>query len=305
MTVIGSVIPAVASASSRKAWAHFGIAAGLLSAAAVAWYAAFGKYHFSKLPVPPPEIVKVDADHQLQEFPKSIGRYRLAENEPGLPPGGVVRVPDDELGTLGMTKHKYNWYYIGFYRDTRWTGYPPRYVRLDLAYYTGILEAAPHVPDICVVSGGGRILDADSGDLDAPVDNLPEAWGRYWIPRFKIHRTVYEIPSKDSSPPSKSSQYYFFSVNGKPAAGRNEVRWVLADLRMKYAYFAKVQVAELYGNPDAAASDAVARDFLREALPVIVKYLPSVDDVRRLEEQGGNPEAAPADTQASTQKARD
>jgi hypothetical protein len=264
-----------ASADSRAGWMHFAIAAGVLLVATAGWTAAIKGLNlvFAKLPVPPPEAVKTE-DHRLLEFPKRLGPYVLAEGEYADAPKGWLQVKEDELGTLGMGGHAFNWYYMALYRDGR-SG-AGHHVRLDITYYTGLLDPVPHVPDVCIVAGGGSVLPQESGPLEVSFPSLEPPWDH-----IRVFRTAYEVNRRDVGS-TKSAQYYFFSVNGRPAHDRLAVRGALADLRLKYCYFAKIQTATHEPVANMAASDAVCQDFLRYALPEVLRYLPSAAEVERL-----------------------
>ena len=65
---------------------------------------------------------------------------------------------------------------------------------------------------------------------------------------------------------------YFFSVNGRFAAKRDDVRWHLASLRLKYAYFSKVELSFTGRDvPDTAKVTEVAGRFLSKVLPILMR----------------------------------
>ena len=80
----------------------------------------------------------------------------------------VLLQTKEDLDTLGVMKHKLNWYFAGIFRDVRtrgeagWKG--KHYVRLDVTYYTGLLDAVPHIPDACLGAGGFTIIPDESQD---------------------------------------------------------------------------------------------------------------------------------------------
>jgi hypothetical protein len=261
---------------------HFSIAAGLLLAATVGWTAVIKglDLYFAKQPVPPPAVVQTE-DHRLTSFPKRIGPYVLAAGLFKDAPEGTTTVTEDVMGTLGMNKHKYNWYYMATFRDTRPNASEAnRFLRLDVTYYTGLIDAMPHIGDVCIVASGGRVLDDQGGAVEVTVPGQAPPWNR-----FDVRRTVYEILPTEKNrlgEQSLSSQYHVFSVNGRPIEARDKARAVLADLRMKYCYYAKIQTATVFSQPDVAAADAANREFLSYMVPVALEYLPSEAEVERL-----------------------
>lgn len=268
--------PAAARGGSRAGWVHFGIAAGLLLVAGVGLGAAVKLLglHPVKAPVPPPAFLVID-DGQLQNFPRKLGPYELAVGLSPSIPEGIVKPEKDELATLGMNDYKDNWYYFAFYRDTR-PGRQGRVVRLNITYYTGLLDMVPHIPDICLVAGGNEILEAESGPVDVTVRGASPPWNA-----FTVYRTVYATPGDNGRPAGKGAQYYFFSVNGQLVSSRADVRLILSDLWLSHAYYAKIQLAG-DSEDNLQASDELCRDFLTHAMPEILRFLPSAADVEQL-----------------------
>ena len=102
-----------------------------------------------------------------------------------------------------------------------------------------------------------------------------------------VYRTMYVQKNH------KTAQYYFFSVNGRPTADWKMVRGTLTLPWVKYCYFAKVQLGAFgveYGRlrpeADAAKGDEVCQDFLNYALPAVLRFLPSAEDVESLGKTG-------------------
>ena len=102
-----------------------------------------------------------------------------------------------------------------------------------------------------------------------------------------VCRTTYVL--RDHVTPAV--QYHLFYMNGDPTSRWEVVRGRLALPWVKYCYFAKVQVMLFAADPegrmlrpesDPQTCDEVCAHFLRQALPEIVRFLPSADDVERL-----------------------
>ena len=284
--------------SSRRGWVHFAVAAGILLSAAVGWNGVFWrlKVALAKYPVPWPSCVKVQ-DYRLTNFPEKIGPYVIVQDgefsaKKDGTPDGIEILREDVLESLGTTASNLNWYYMATYRDTRIAGSlregKGRYIRLEITYYTGLLDAVPHVPERCLFAGGFTILYEQSGPMPFEVKSpqiaakLPRAWRR-----FNLYRTV------GAKGREKTAEYFVFSMNGVPTARWEVVRGKLMLFTVRYCYFAKIQVAVfkvgryqgrvgLINETDLRASDQACRDFLEYALPEILKYLPSSDDVKKL-----------------------
>ncbi len=273
---------------------HFVVAAGMLLLASVAWNTVLAGKYFAKKPVPPPPHAKFE-EHRLTNFPARIGPYvlvgdgdplgaGLSESEGKKPdglPDGITVLRAEDLDTLGTLKDDWNWYYMAVYRDTRvapgGNGYR---IRLDITYYTGLLEAVPHVGERCIVAGGGTIIYDQSKPIPVRFPVLPAAW-KNWKD-IEAYRTTYEVFNRDGTV-ARASQYHFFSMNGKPEWDWMKVRWDMGALSLKYCYFAKVQIAAQMPEPDVEKSDAVCREFLEYVLPEVLQFFASADDVKKME----------------------
>jgi len=283
----------------RGGGVHFYVAAGILAAAASGFHTAKETLGvvLVKSPVPPPARVRT-REQRLVSFPETIGHYRLAgdgdleyDKRTKKPvkdgkPDGILELRHEQLDEMDITKHPLNWYYSGLFVDT--TPGPLRVFQINITYYTGTLDAIPHVPEICLRAGGGKVLSEDCGDVSVALPGMKPPWDR-----FEIRRTAYGRYGKDDMPlldsrgdPVKSAEYYVFSMNGKPTCSRTEMRLKLAWPLDKYCYYAKVQVAPPRVEATLAEQDAACREFLREVMPVVLEYLPSAGDVEALSRRG-------------------
>ena len=281
-----------AAQAVSSGWVHFALAAGVLLVAAVGWNTAMSwlKWTMAKEPVPPPAAVEV-REHRLVNFPREIGPYLLADDGelttvPDGRPDGLREVRDDILETLGVEAHEMNWYHMAVYRDTRVEGAyntgGGQYVQLDITYYTGLLDAVPHVGERCIIAGGGIIVPGASKSMSVSVPSAAPPWDR-----FDIYRTAYEFSDRRGGPSRRSAQYHVFSMNGRPTERWERVRGELTLPWVKYCYYAKIQWATLRPEPDFAKNDAVCRDFISYALPVVLRFLPTTDDIEKLKASGG------------------
>lgn len=269
---------------SRRGWIHFALAAGLLLFVAVAWNIVMRGKYFAKKPVPPPARAEFEK-HRLTNFPDSIGPYVLAgdgelsEKLDGKPDGLLIE-REENLETLGTLKNDWNWYYMAVYRDTRAEPDSSRqYIRLDITYYTGLLDAVPHVGERCIVAGGGTIIHSDCKPITVGLPTLSAAWKKWRD--IKVFRTTYEV-RRSNSAATRASQYHIFAMNGEPNCRWEIVRWDMGALTLKYCYFAKIQITTRTPEPDVEKSDAFCREFLEYVLPEVLQFLPSADDVKKM-----------------------
>jgi len=271
-------------------WIHFGVAAGILLLAAVGFHTAVAslRIHLVKAPVPWPEGTEV-AEHRLMSFPERIGAYvqaadgELNRETDGEPDGAQV-IAKELLDEMDVTKSPQNWYFQGIYRDSRAPGtYKTRgglYFWLSITYYTGMSDPVPHVAEVCLGASGADILARETVTLTVPTDQ-PE-WRS-----VGVRRVAYAI-RRPGAETLTSAQYYLFSMNGTPTSSRTKVRKDLMLPWNKYCYYAKIQVAMLRPQRDLRAGDDACREFLREAIAAALRFLPSAEDVEKLERIDGN-----------------
>ena len=176
-------------------------------------------------------------------------------------------------------------------------------VQLHLAYYTGQVDAIPHVPDRCMVAGGYIPLTPEPFTLDVDVDQsswradehhsldgepYPFVWGknvmtqeqeaiRMPIGDFQLRTTQF------SHPKLKNEQIfagYFFVANGKTTAYPERIRLIAFDPSEKHAYYCKIQFTTVASRSFGTESfREVVSAFTSEALPEIMKCLPDWVDV--------------------------
>jgi len=299
---------ASAAGVGKRARLHFAIAAAVLLVAGAGWHSIMAVLHWTmdKKPVPWPATIQPEdvVDHRLTSFPDKLGkpdqqgqqwRYVLAEDgelsrngQRDGAPDGIIEIRDEDLKSMGTKAHRLNWYYSGLYRDTRAEGVGGggrRYVQMHVTYYTGLLDAVPHVPERCLGAGGARVVPGQSRTVPVSVPSAPPPWQN-----FAMYRTTYEDPKRRI----KTAQYHFFSMNGQPTAHWESVRGKLTLPWVRYCYFAKVQIAaftiesnRLGTESDLSKCDQVCNDFLTCALPEILRFLPSPEALKELEASGG------------------
>ncbi len=212
-------------------------------------------------------------------------------------------------------------------------GVKPITLAFHAAYYTGMLDTVPHVPDRCFVGAGMEIgevvgdlplhLDSTrwSPDLDVPAQVVarhdPTAKGdvffRVRLPEYSKLQGLYpRLPRSPGDIRLRTMKFltpkgepfysgYFFVANGGTVSRAEGVRLLAFNLDDYYAYYLKIQfTASGIESGDELAE--AASDLLDELLPDIMLCVP--DWVRA--EAGEYPPDTPANAnnQLSNQSAR-
>ncbi len=214
----------------------------LISALGVESFAHALKLHFVRAPVP--------LRKKLQDFDVSkMWPYKLIK---------TVKLDSEIVEALG-TKD----YLQMIFDDTSMKdeNAPGKYVSFFVTYYTGSLDQVPHVPDVCYQGGGYDPIGSENTYLTLPDLGLKNN---------KLPVRVLFFRDTKSLLPSVKPVVYFFSVNGKFEATRNNVRLTLADIRQRYAYFSKVEIAFLGVQPDKKQTLELTAKFLKKALPILM-----------------------------------
>ncbi len=147
-------------------------------------------------------------------------------------------------------------------------------VEVHAAYYTGMIDTVPHVPERCFV-GGGMQQSESSRNIQLPMDtsnwrpdrtvdeSLAGVAGTLYTTRLNNNRNFTDAPGirvrlpRDVTPENplsmRCSEFiigdertiyagYFFIANGGTKANANEVRALAFNLSDDYSYYMKVQV---------------------------------------------------------------
>ncbi len=271
----------------------FIVALVLMVAGALGFGAVISRYrlHLTKLEIQPP------ADRQLSRLPSETKDWTQISADQ-VESAEVLEV----LGTRN--------YISRAYERKREPGDKERPVVLELhaAYYTGMIDTVPHVPERCFVGGGlqqatssrviGLPLDTSSWMADTSVpENLRGEAGTLYTARtqygysdapgtrIRLPRGVtpaQTIPMRVSSfgQSGKASLHagYFFVANGGVVANANDVRTLAFDLTSDYAYYLKVQITSgSVDSPEHLASEAAS--LLDGLLPELMRCVPDWIDV--------------------------
>lgn len=200
----------------------------------------------------------------------------------------------------------------------------PIVIDLHLAYYTGMIDTVPHVPDRCFVGGG---MQMTRGGVRVPMKLNSTRWsvddevtgelaGRIWYTtlvnqygaragRVRLPRDPQDITLRvsefeaDGTPgaPKGTKLFagYFFIANGGTTPESESVRLLAFDLKDEYAYYCKVQFTSYsVGSPEELNEQAAS--LLNELLPDLMQCLPDWVEVQR----GNYPEDNPRRQSSST-----
>jgi hypothetical protein len=138
----------------------------------------------------------------------------------------------------------------------------PRKIQLHIAYYTGMIDTVPHVPERCMV-GAGWQMGSTTSLVDVPLD-LKRAVAETGLDVRK-HGASQVLRAMATNPPQRVrlpigieklqmtvtpflhaggrtlNAGYFFIANGGVVASANQVRFLAFKLDQRYAFYCKVQ----------------------------------------------------------------
>jgi exosortase len=174
---------------------------------------------------------------------------------------------------------------------------------VQVTYYTGMIDAVPHVPERCNLAAGKNMRalprnlplpldesgwepDPDDRRLDGvpyrtvtvlhPVTRVPE---RVRLPGGDFTLRAVEF-SDDAAPDIRFYVGYFFIANGRIAGKPEAVKKLAFRRSEEYAYYCKVEVSRP-GSRDYAAESFVddAADLLQDLLPEVMRCLPDWSEI--------------------------
>ncbi len=190
------------------------------------------------------------------------------------------------------------------YAKTRPEGVDPAMVHVHVTYYTGMIDAVPHIADRCLVSAGWS-MESQPRNLELALDRTAWRTDRGPINRRSqqpypmltyrhpitgepntVRMPVGDLRMRASTyrakehPDRKLYAGYFFIANGETTPWPEEVRWFAFDHSTRYAYYAKVQCSMYVGEDvDEATFVAAVADLLDELLPELMRCLPDWADI--------------------------
>lgn len=286
--------------------AAFLVPFGLMTSAAVALPVAVWamRIHLKKLPIEP------EGGRKVQAIPAETPSWKRVG--PDIQESAEMVA---ELGTQNYLTRRY-------VQKNVPAGKRAHVVDLHMAYYTGMIDTIPHVPERCLVGGGWQItggtvnvpltLDrttwrpdpARRGEPNAPLTHAMTATGAgndgtlfsdmpgtpVRLPagadKLMLRTTEFNNPKSGT----KLFAGYFFVANGGVASSAPEVRLLAFDLYSDYAYYLKVQVSTSTAA-DAQELGEVAQSLIGELLPEIMRCVPDWGRVTAGEYPPDNPRA--------------
>lgn len=174
------------------------------------------------------------------------------------------------------------------------------FLQVHLAYYTGLIDRVPHVPERCFEAGGYlqvgnpevRPLAVDSASWRRDESSVNRATGlpypmatmtdpisgrrtdvRMPLGETEFTRVEFQEPR---SPEKRKLAGYFFIANGRWTPRASDVRALSYSLSERYAYFCKVQFTGQFTGKDTQFDqyEANVADLLKELLPHLMHRLP-------------------------------
>lgn len=233
----------------------------------------------------------------LETIPTKLGHWKRV--------GGDSRMGDAMIESLGTR----------FYLDRQYAidGEPSKgLLTLHIAYYTGMVDAVPHVPERCWGAAGLAMveqpktklvaLDQSQWDMTsgpknrASGDTYPTARVTDAVTRREefVHLPVgptemtVTVFQDDARPQVRFVGGYLFVANGRFTPSPYVVRTYAFDLANRYAYYCKVQFSATLPDGDGAVEkwSELTADLLSEALPHIMRRLPDWSEIEQAQQKG-------------------
>lgn len=230
-------------------------------------------------------------DH-FATIPRTLGPWR-AVGEDGI-------IPAETVESLGTNQYL-NRNYVRELDGDRLA------LNVHLAYYTGMIDTMPHVPDRCLQAAGLEQRSKDPDNIPLPIDvtqwpgdpallhmqlNVP-----YPTTMFahhvtgkpvRVHMPIGDFAlrtmefSDPNQPELRIFAGYFFIANGRTTPVPWQVKALAFDPREKYAYYCKVQFM-YWGDQDADQDTflAATADLTQYMLPRLMQCLPDWAEVER------------------------
>lgn len=214
-------------------------------------------------------------DVHLQKIPIHPAGNRQVSSIPDVTTGWERIGGDQIMGAeIVETLETENYLSRNYIRTREHDPKNPIVLDFHAAYYTGMIDTVPHVPERCFVGGGLQQGDS-SRPMDLPMDtsswrvdqSVPEEFaglsGKIYTVRLSNDPALTDAPGSrvrlprgigpDSPIQMRVSEFidpnggklyagYFFIANGGTKANANDVRQLAFNLEDDYAYYLKVQV---------------------------------------------------------------
>lgn len=200
------------------------------------------------------EGLPLQAPLQFIEIGKLAPEYSLALEQPKPLSEEVV----ENLGT-----HEYlSCYLVNNKLDPRDTNFLST---VFVSYYTGQPDMVPHAPEECQQAAGWTLTRSETHTFTM-LDHKGN--------EVELPLRVLDFDPPGGSRNRSRTVIYFFFANGRYVTSRSGVRSATSNLRDRYAFYAKTELAfySKHGQPaDRETSIASAEDLLRKLMPVLWK----------------------------------
>ena len=200
-------------------------------------------------------------------------------------------------------------------------------VHVHVAYYTGTIDAIPHIPERCWAVSGLELTRNSEGTpiaidraawepLDPPAESGTEYFTvsladpvtadleRVTMPVGDVVATTIEFQDP-KAPEVRQAGGYFFIANGRLTSSSYGVRALAFNLTDRYAYYCKIQLTKTgrvkEGESLLTPFREDASTLLTELIPQVMRCLPDWPEWERRSREGSAGQASPA--QAATQAA--
>lgn len=276
----------------------------LTGSAAITGYLKLNDVRLFKMPIHPMGDRPVSSIPDLTLSWKQIGRDQIMGAE-------IV----ETLGT-------HNYLSRNYIRTIESDSEQPIILDFHAAYYTGMIDTVPHVPERCFV-GGGLQQSESSREVDLPMQTSSWRIDSSVPTEFAgINGELYNIrlnndPKMSSAPgsrvrlprgigpdapfkmrisefidPNGGKWYagYFFIANGGTKSSANDVRQLAFNLSDDYAYYLKIQITSSHLNSFEEFS-TYAGEFLGELIGEIMRCVPDWVEVQTGNYPEDNPRA--------------
>lgn len=183
-------------------------------------------------------------------------------------------------------------------------------IEIHVAYYTGMIDTVPHVPERCFVAGGMlQVRDAViapmkldqsrwSPDKDVQGDMAGRIWHANLVNQYGANAGRVHLPRDPENIKLRVSEFtvdgtkllagYFFIANGGTTPEAENVRLLAFNLEDEYAYFCKVQFTS--SSVDTAEElNEQASSLLSDLLPDLMQCVPDWVSVQAGEYPEDNP----------------
>ena len=176
---------------------------------------------------------------------------------------------------------------------------------VHVAYYTGMIDTVPHVPDRCMVAAGfitrslptNVPLTLDTSGWTPDPENLlnfasNEAYRVAYVrdvmgltvpvrmPVGDLEIRTVELGS-ETSPDERIFGGYFFIANGRVTPSPEGVKALAFNPQEKYAYYCKVQYIHFSRSATREKFLELVGDHLNHLLPEVMRLLPDWSEVER------------------------